>query len=129
MSLFSIVLVSALTANAFADTRMSLDKTSYVYGETIKVSGKVQYDDGMVVIQIRSPSDIVAIDQFMPSSSGSFLKTFEIGGSKWQEVGAYNIIVSYNGEKAEKTFQFSKPQPKVEQAGAVQKQVMQEAKE
>lgn len=130
ISLFLIVMISVLTASAFADTRMSLDKASYVYGETIKVSGKVQYGDGMVVIQIRSPSDIVAIDQFLPSSSGSFLKTFEISGSKWQEAGTYKIIVSYNGEKTERTFQFSKPQPKVEQADTVQKQeIKQEVKE
>lgn len=115
MKLAILVLLAAFTlfsASAFAEPYIALDKTSYKYDDTIKVSGTVTYEQGMVVvIQIRSSSDIVAIDQMFPPKSGKFSATFDAEGPKWQESGTYTLIVAYNGEKVEKTFQFTKPAP------------------
>jgi len=112
ISLLLVVIVSLFSVNAFAQPYLMLDKTAYSYGGTIKVSGNVEYQDGMfIIIQLRSPSDIVAIDQIFPSRSGKFSATFDAEGPKWQEPGTYTVLVSYQGQKTEKTFQFSKPQP------------------
>lgn len=105
------VLVTLFSVNAFADPSVSFDKSSYNYGDTLKISGNVEYQQGMfVIIQVRSSSDIVAIDQLFPSSSGEFSAAFSAEGPKWQESGMYNVLVSYAGQKIEKAFQFSKTQ-------------------
>lgn len=92
----------------FAEPSITLDKTSYTTDQTIKVSGKVVFQENTsLVIQIRSSSDIVAIKQLTPSKSGSFSTSFDATGPKWAESGTYTIIVSYAGEKSEKTFEFS----------------------
>lgn len=97
-----------LFSNAYAELAISLDKPSYNYDDAIRVSGKVDYQEGMfVIIQIRSPSDIVAINQIFPSPSGSFSAVFEAQGPKWKESGTYTALVTYSGQKIEKTFQYS----------------------
>ena len=105
------VLVTLFSVNAFAYPSISFDKASYHYGDSVKISGNVEYQQGMfVIIQVRSSSDIVAIAQLFPSSSGEFSSTFTAEGPKWQEAGTYNVMVTYAGQKVEKTFQFSKSQ-------------------
>lgn len=112
MSLLVVFTIASMTG-AFAEPTITLDKKSYVEGDTIRVSGKIPYEDGMfVLVQLRSPSDIVAIDQISPNRSGLFSISFEAEGPKWQQSGAYTIMVSYQGQTTEKTFQFSKPLPK-----------------
>lgn len=106
--LLSFVSLTLFLANVYAEPVVSLDKSSYNYDESIKVSGKVDYQKDMfIIIQIRSPSDIVAIDQLFPSSSGSFSANFEAHGPKWKETGTYTVLVTYSGQKIEKTFQYS----------------------
>src|SRR5574339_27428 len=91
----------------YAEESISVDKTSYSTNDLVKISGTLSYKDGFfVIIQIRSPSDIVAIDQFTPSHDGTFSKTFTAQGPKWQESGVYSVIVTYGGVKYEKTFNF-----------------------
>lgn len=110
-SLLLAILITSFSYNAFAEPYLLLDKSKYSYGDTIKISGNVEHQDGMfIVIQIRSPSDIVAIDQIFPSRSGKFSAAFDAEGPKWQETGTYTVLVSYQGQKTEKTFQFSKLQ-------------------
>jgi len=92
----------------FAEPSIILDKNSYSTDDIIKVSGTVVFQqDASLVIQIRSSSDIVAIKQLTISKSGSFSTSFDATGPKWIESGMYVIIVSYAGEKSEKTFDFS----------------------
>jgi hypothetical protein len=119
-----VVLVTLFSANALAQPYLILDKSTYSYGNTIKVSGSVEYQEGMfIIIQIRSPSDIVAIDQIFPSRSGKFSAAFEAEGPKWEETGTYTVLVSYQGQKTERTFQFSKPQPIPNETATVQEPV------
>lgn len=111
ISLLLVVIGVLFSANALAQPYLLLDKSKYSYGDTIKISGNVEYQDGMfIIIQLRSPSDIVAIDQIFPSRSGKFSAAFDAEGPKWQETGTYTVLVSYQGQKTEKTFQFSKLQ-------------------
>jgi hypothetical protein len=124
ISLLLVVLVTLFSANALAQPYLLLDKSTYSYGNTIKVSGSVEYQDGMfIIIQVRSPSDIVAIDQIFPARSGKFSASFEAEGPKWEESGTYTVLVSYQGQKAERTFQFSKPQPTPTETPTVQQPV------
>ncbi|QLH10005.1 hypothetical protein DSQ19_07140 [Candidatus Nitrosotenuis sp. DW1] len=105
-----IVTITSFSATAFADPIILLDKSTYKYGDIVKVSGNVEYQQEMfVIIQIRSTTDIVAIDQMLPSRSGKFSATFDTEGSKWKESGTYTVLASYAGQKVEKSFQFSKP--------------------
>ena len=105
---FFIMFVIIYPISAFAEPTITLNKKSYETNDTIKVSGKVDFQDNVpLVIQIRSISDIVAIEQFFPSKSGSYSSSFDISGPKWIQSGEYAIIVSYNGEKSQKTFNFS----------------------
>jgi len=124
ISLLLVVIVTLFSANALAQPYILLDKSTYSYGNTIKVSGSVEYQDGMfIIIQIRSPSDIVAIDQIFPSRSGKFSAAFDTEGPKWGESGTYTVVVSYQGQKTERAFQFSKPQPSPTETPAVQQPV------
>jgi len=111
--IMSLLIVAAMlfSSNAFADLAISLDKPSYNVGDKITLSGNVGSQQGMaVIIQLRSSSDMVAIEQKFPSSSGKFSATFTAEGPKWHESGTYTVLVSYDGQTAEKTFQFSKMQ-------------------
>jgi len=104
-----LVFVIIYPSTVFAEPSITLDKNSYTLDNTIKVSGKVVFQENMpVIIQIRSSSDIVAIKQFTPSKSGSFSTSFDATGPKWAESGTYIVIVTYAGEKSEKTFEFSR---------------------
>lgn len=97
----------------YADQSITLDKSSYTTNDVITVSGNVDFqDNAFVIIQIRSPSDIVAIDQFTPPQDGSFSKTFTAQGPKWQEYGRYTVVVTYNGVKSENAFDFVSSPPK-----------------
>ncbi|WP_048096962.1 hypothetical protein [Candidatus Nitrosarchaeum limnium] len=106
--LLFLVLAMIYPITVFAEPSITLDKNSYVIDDVIKISGKVVFDaNSSIVIQIRSTSDIVAIKQFSPSKSGTFSTSFDAAGPKWTQSGTYTVIVSYTGEKSEKTFNFS----------------------
>lgn len=118
--LFTAVLFSATFASAFAAPIFTLDKSTYTYGDTIRVSGTVQFEEGMfLVIQLRSSSDMLDIAQIIPNPNGSFSATFEAEGPKWQQSGTYSVRASYSGDTIEKTFEFVKPQ---ETTGSQQEQ-------
>ena len=103
-----LVIIMIYPITVFAEPSIVLDKNSYAIDDIIKVSGKVVFQENVsMVIQIRSSSDIVAINQFTPSKSGMFSISFDAVGPKWTESGTYTVIVSYAGEKSEKTFGFS----------------------
>lgn len=117
-----IMFAAASFTEAFAEPIVHLDKSTYYYGDTIRISGSVQYEDGMaIIVQIRSTSDIVSISQSLPKPSGSYVYSLVAEGPKWQQPGTYTVIVSYNEQSTSKTFQFSKPEEKpVEKTTPVQ---------
>jgi hypothetical protein len=114
--LLTAFLFSVTFASAFAAPMIILDKSTYTYGDTIRVSGTVQFEEGMfLVIQLRSSSDMLDIAQMIPSPNGSFSATFEAEGPKWQQSGTYSVRASYSGDTVEKTFEFVKPHETVQQ--------------
>jgi len=113
--LMILVGISFYPITVFAEPTITLDKNSYTLEDSIKVSGRVIIQEDMaLVIQIRSPTDIVAIEQLTPTRSGTFSVNFDAIGPKWSESGQYTIIVSYGGEKSQKTFSFSSYPEKLE---------------
>ncbi len=103
---FIMILVSGVSA-AYAVPVISLDKSSYATGDTVTISGTLsELEPGQfVLLQVKNQNDIVALDQFIPQSE-SFSKAIPAEGPKWSESGTYTVMVSYLGEKTEKTFQF-----------------------
>jgi hypothetical protein len=117
-----IVFAATSFTEVFAEPTVHLDKSAYYFGDTIRISGSVQYEEGMaIIVQIRSASDIVSISQSLPKPSGSYVYSLVAEGPKWQQSGTYIVIVSYNEQSTTKTFQFLKPDEKpVEKTAPVQ---------
>ena len=87
---------------------LSTDKSDYNYGDSLTVTGQVNFVEGQfIVLQIINPtqSDIVIADQFLPTSQGSFSKTYPLEGPKLNLDGTYTLKIFY-GEWFESTFQF-----------------------
>ena len=88
---------------------LSIDKSDYSYGDLLTVTGQVDtVEEGQfIVLQIINPtqSDIVIADQFLPTSQGSFSKTYPLEGPKLNLDGTYTLKIFY-GEWFESTFQF-----------------------
>ena len=89
----------------------SIDKSLYYSGDTLKVSGNVNYDATIpsVILQIITPGEtgLAGIANVLPKSDGSFSTTFRVGGPTWPTSGIYTIKVSYGGN-LEKTFSYQK---------------------
>jgi len=98
-------------------TNISTDKSSYIYGEIMHVSGIVSpvQEGQFIILQIINPgnSDIVTADQFLPAPDGAFSKSYPTEGPKWTQDGTYTVKIFY-GNWNEITFQFqgeSVPEP------------------
>ncbi len=90
---------------------ITLDKQNYVFGDEIKISGKMIHSEGNFIgLQIIAPhnSDIVVLDQFFPQRDGSFSKSYKAQGPKWSENGIYSVRIVYDEQTFEKTLSFKK---------------------
>ncbi|MBI5860003.1 MAG: hypothetical protein HZB73_04835 [Nitrosarchaeum sp.] len=110
--LFSILLVSGNFISVFGSIQnFSTDKSIYHDGDTLKISGTVNYDPVIpsVILQIITPegTSLAGIANVLPKSDGSFSTTFRVGGPTWPDDGTYIIKVSYGGN-LEKTFSYQK---------------------
>ncbi|MDO8640752.1 MAG: hypothetical protein Q7R33_04345, partial [Nitrosarchaeum sp.] len=89
----------------------STDKSIYHDGDTLKISGTVNYDTTIpsVILQIIAPggTGLAGIANILPKSDGSFSTIFHVGGPTWSEDGTYTIKISYGGN-LEKTFSYQK---------------------
>jgi hypothetical protein len=89
----------------------SIDKSLYHDGDTLKISGTVNYDPVIpsVILQIITPggTGLAGIANVLPKSDGSFSTMFHVGGPTWPEDGTYTVKVSYGGN-LEKTFSYQK---------------------
>jgi hypothetical protein len=106
-----VIILIVFTVTPVLAESVSLDKQSYVYGDIIKISGKISVVKGQFVgLQILNPSksDIVTIDQFLPNNDGSFSKSYKGQGPKWKIDGIYTIKIVYGDQTYEKTFSFKK---------------------
>jgi len=110
--LFSILFVFGNFISVFGSVQnFSTDKSMYHDGDTLKISGIVNYDPAIpsVILQIITPggAGLAGIANVLPKSDGSFVSTFHVGGPTWSEDGTYTIKISYGGN-LEKTFSYQK---------------------
>ena len=98
--LFSILLVFGNFILVFGSVQnFSTDKLTYYDGDTLKISGTVNYDPAIpsVILQIITPggTGLAGIGTVLPKTDGSFSSTFHVGGPTWSDDGTYTIKVSY----------------------------------
>jgi hypothetical protein len=86
------------------------DPPNYVQGSKIVISGTVKIDPTLqhaITIQILNPEgSIVAIDQALPSSDGSYVFQLLADGPLWKSSGLYQVKAKYGVEKYSKNFNF-----------------------
>ena len=104
-----ILSIGVIIPSAFASS-ISTNEKQYYYGDSVSVYGSVSpvVDGEFVGLRIMNPknTDIVAIDQFVPKSDGTFSRTYLAQGPKWQMDGLYTITIFYGEKSLEKKIQF-----------------------
>ena len=92
-------------------TSLSTDSSSYVSGDSINLTGNVDFiEEGQfITVQILNPSesDFVQVDMFAPNSDGTFFRTYKAEGPKWNNDGTYTLKLFYNQNNFQTTFEFS----------------------
>ncbi len=113
ISLVSIALltISFMAATAQAPITVTTDKTAYLDGDTIVISGTVADQLNIPVsIVIRDSSQTpVYIAQASPGASNTYTVQAVAGGNLWKNSGTYEIDVTYGGadKTAKTTFTFT----------------------
>lgn len=100
-------------STAFGDQiSASPDKSLYQFGETIKISGNVNAaENEFITLLIVNPGGFLAkVDQFLPSSSGDFFRSYLATGPLWEIEGTYTLTLAYQGIKTETSFVVVKSQ-------------------
>jgi len=106
---FTIVAIFGMFFYPALATNISTDKSSYNFEDIVHISGTVSpvQDGQFIILQITSPgdSDIVTADQFLPSTDGSFSRSYPAEGPMWTLDGMYTVKIFYENW-SETTFQF-----------------------
>ena len=93
------------------NVKFSLDKQEYVEGDWIKVTGKFpnKIHGQNIIIQISNSqnSEPFLIEQFLPSSDGSFIRIVHADGENWNSEGNYTVTISYDRFIINETFKFN----------------------
>ena len=119
-ALFAIMIASIGMAPAFGQIVdpivVTTDKTSYMEGDIIMVTGEVSETlfGYAISIEIFAPNgNKVGIDQVMPEADKTFSTQFTAGGSLMKFSGEYTVKVLYATENrtAETTFNFDGSSP------------------
>ena len=111
--LFSVLFTSISFISVYGSVQnFSTDKSTYYDGDTISISGSVNYDPSIpsVILQIINPeeSGFAGIADISPKSDGSFFATINVGGPTWPSDGIYTLKVFYGGNLEKKiTYQKS----------------------
>jgi predicted secreted protein with PEFG-CTERM motif len=110
----SFLILSAMSLNSFAQTpttptlaptaptapaiTVSTDKSSYLAGDTVVISGQVQAvvpGTPLTVQILDSNTNLIQIAQIDISSDGKFTKSFLASGPLWKSNGVYTVKVQY----------------------------------
>jgi len=114
-ALFAIMIASIGMAPAFGQIVepivVTTDKTSYMEGETIMVTGEVSellFGYAISLLVIAPNGNVVVIDQLMVGSDKKYSTELTAGGSLMKASGEYTVQVLYATENrtAETTFTF-----------------------
>jgi hypothetical protein len=109
---FAFLFLAPLAVFAAGSVTLTLDKTTYVNGNTIKVSGTVTpaptTSGTSVAVTISGPTGgTIDANQFVVSTStGNYNGTFVAGGPLYTKNGTYTITATYNGATASQLFQY-----------------------
>ena len=110
--LFGILITSVGTTTAFGQNEsiiLNLDKTSYLNGETISISGQIKnmIASNQISLIIQSPiGNLVALDQMTVGADKQFSTEIKLGGKLMKEEGTYTIKVQYGEESLTTSFEF-----------------------
>lgn len=124
----SVMLIATTFFSAYGQTQnyitVSTDKTSYMDGDNITISGSVlEKLDVPISIVIKDPAQkIVYIGQVNPKQDNTYSTTAVAGGSLWKSSGSYEIDVTYSSkEKTARTvFVFGESATNTNQTGTNQ---------
>ena len=121
-ALFLLMSVPSCFLTAFATVgSFTTDKTLYHDGDSLVISGNVDYDPSRfsIILQIITPSGsgLAHVDSIIPKNNGSFSKTVHVGGPTWSEDGKYTIKLSYGGN-LEKYIEYAKTTGQQKDSGA-----------
>jgi len=109
---FAFLFLAPLVVFAAGSVTITLDKTAYVSGNTIHVSGTVTpaptTSGTSVAVTITGPTGAtVDANQFVVSTTnGNYNGTFVAGGPLYTPNGTYTVSANYNGATASQIFQF-----------------------
>ena len=99
-ALFGILITSVGTTTAFGQNEsiiVTTDKSSYLEGETISISGEIKYIalGNQLSIVIQAPNgNLVSVDQITVNSDNQFSTEIKLGGKLMKEEGTYTIKVT-----------------------------------
>ena len=111
-TLFGILITSVGTTTAFGQNEsiiLNIDKTSYLEGETILISGEIEnmIASNQISLIIQSPNgNLVALDQMTIGSDKQFSTEIKLGGKLMKQEGTYTIKVQYGEQSITTSFEF-----------------------
>jgi predicted secreted protein with PEFG-CTERM motif len=111
-TLFGILIMSVGTPTAFGQNEsiiLNIDKTSYLEGETISISGEIKnmIASNQISLIIQSPNgNLVALDQMTVGSDKQFSTEIKLGGKLMKQEGTYTIKVQYGEQSITTSFEF-----------------------
>ena len=111
-ALFGILITSVGTTTAFGQNEsiiLNIDKTSYLEGETISISGEIEnmIASNQISLIIQSPNgNLVALDQMTVGSDKQFSTEIKLGGKLMKQEGTYTIKVQYGEQSITTSFEF-----------------------
>jgi len=104
--------MSVGTPTAFGQNEsiiLNIDKTSYLEGETISISGAIKnmIASNQISLIIQSPNgNLVALDQMTVGSDKQFSTEIKLGGKLMKQEGTYTIKVQYGEQSITTSFEF-----------------------
>ena len=112
--IFTTLMVSepafAQQYSARSNITVETDKSSYIFGDTITISGYVKTVVQGSILTIRvldQYSNLVQTAQGIVDPDGQYTGTIEIGGSMWKSGGVYTVQVQYGSAQTQTTFSYT----------------------
>lgn len=96
------------------DVTVTTDKSSYIFGDTIIISGTVKtVVQGTLTIRVLDPySNLIEEIQVNVAQDGHYSGTIEITGTMWKTGGVYAILVQYGSSvQGQTTFSYTSTTP------------------
>jgi predicted secreted protein with PEFG-CTERM motif len=102
---------STVSLSTIAPLSIKTDLPLYNQGDTIVMTGHIREIENATAITLRvfnSLKNLISVAQLIPSSDGSFTKTFLATGPLWKDAGNYTLIAQYGKyTQANATFHYN----------------------